>query len=556
MTMDPDEATRAELAALIDAARAGEAGAVALAERFAGGLQFGTAGIRGILGAGPMRMNRLVVRKISAGLAAYVKTHVANAGERGVVVGFDARRNSRVFADEVAQVFLARGFRVYLGESELPTPATAFATERLGAAAGIMVTASHNPPEYNGYKVYWENGAQIIPPHESGIFAEIENVADLEGVELADLDQARSSGRLAPIGRDVIDGYFAGLHELLVHRDAVSAAPITIAYTPLHGVGADFVERALDDAGFDSVHTVASQREPDGTFPTVAFPNPEEDGAMDEVLELAGKVEADLVLANDPDVDRLAVALPAEGGYRMLSGDQIGILLADYLLEATEGEKRLVATTVVSSQLLREMARSLGVEFKATLTGFKWIANAGIDYKSEGGRFVLGYEEALGYCCGELVHDKDGVSAVLLFAELTAYEKSRGRTVWDRLADIYGRHGLYLTEQRSLTLPGADGLERIRSLMARFRAHPPTEIGGYKVVEHQDLAATGLSGSNVLLFFLEGGRRVIMRPSGTEPKLKSYYEVREPVEASVDSALKQARLSLAALADAHQATLE
>ena len=559
---DPDPETRAELQALIDAAESGgdEASAAAadLHERFAWRLEFGTAGIRGVLGAGPMRMNQLLVRQVSAGLTRYLTAQVEGAAARGIVIGHDARHKSRQFALEAAAVFLGAGFKVYLADHPWPTPTTAWAVRAHGAAAGVMVTASHNPPEYNGYKVYWGNGAQIIPPHDVGIAAAIDEV-DTVHVKLAELDAA--GDRLVRIGAADEEAYLAAVLELQVAR----AVPRTvrIAYTPLHGVGAELVEQALRRGGFADVATEPSQREPDGAFPTVAFPNPEEKGAMDRVLALAREFEADLVLANDPDADRLAVALPdpsVAAGFRMLTGDQVGFLLADYLLQHAGDGPRLVACSLVSSQLLRFLAAAYGAESRETLTGFKWIANVAIDWKAQtGGRFVMGYEEALGYTVGELVADKDGVSAALLFAELTAWDRARGKTVAEHLDDIYRRVGLFVTEQVSFTAPGATGLASIKRAMASFRAAPPRELAGFDVDDVADLAKGegGLPPSDVLIFKLAEGRRVIMRPSGTEPKLKSYYEVRTVVGDGEDMAAARARglAELAVIRDVHQAAL-
>jgi len=563
--LDPDRETAAELAALCDTAeRGGDAAtraAAELADRFGGRLEFGTAGIRGVLAAGPMRMNQLLVRQVSAGLATYVAANVPDAKTRGIVIGHDARVKSRAFAEETAAVFLGAGFRVLLAHTHWPTPVTAWAVRAKGAAAGVMVTASHNPPEYNGYKVYWENGAQIIPPHDTGIAAAIDDV-DAGDVTLGDLAAARASGALSVLGPEVADAYLRSVLELQVARDV--PRELRIVYTPLHGVGAELVERALAGGGFAHVATEPSQREPDGAFPTVAFPNPEEKGAMDAVLALARAERADLVLANDPDADRLAVAIPDEGaasGYRMLTGDQVGVLLADYLLAHAPADRpRLVACSLVSSQMLRYLAAAHGAESRETLTGFKWIANVAMAWMKEtGGRFVLGYEEALGYSVGELVADKDGVSAALLFAELAAWNRAQGRGVGDHLDDLYRRVGLFLTEQVSITAPGAEGLASIKRAMTAFRASPPAELGGLSVDEVADLARGegGVPPSDVLVFRLAGGRRVIMRPSGTEPKLKSYYEVRVVVGDGEPLAAARARglAELAALRDAHQAIL-
>jgi len=333
-----------------------------------------------------------------------------------------------------------------------------------------------------------------------------------------------------------------------------------VAYTPLHGVGARFVRGAFEDAHLGALHVEASQEQPDGLFPTVSFPNPEEDGAMDRVLELASKVGADLVLANDPDADRLAVALPEDGGYEMLTGDQIGLLLADYLLEAgAGGDQAFVATTVVSSQLLAKMAEERGATFEMTLTGFKWIANAAIRKAAEGQSFVVGYEEALGYSIGDLVRDKDGVSAALVFAEMVAHDAASGSSIRGRLDAIYRRYGVFSTLQHSLVRPGSEGAAAIRAAMAAFRENAPAQIGGFQVLRFVDLVdgALGLPPSDVLIAYLEGDRRVILRPSGTEPKLKCYYEVCEPVAEgeTVQAARTRSEAALVALRDAHQQTL-
>ncbi|RMG20654.1 MAG: phospho-sugar mutase, partial [Deltaproteobacteria bacterium] len=532
----------------------------ALAERFSGHLEFGTAGIRGLLGAGPARINCLVVRRVSAGLARYLKATIDRASERGVVIGFDGRHGSRAFALEATRVFLAAGLKVYLAPKTVPTPLTAFAVTHLGAAAGVMITASHNPPEYNGYKVYWENGAQIIPPHDRGISTEIEAV-DLAQIPTLEPEDGRRTGLLLDLDESVERAYLDAILDLRLHPDA-SATPLRIAYTPLHGVGARLVEAAFSEAGFEGLQVEPSQRDPDGDFPTVRFPNPEEEGAMDRVLDLARRMGAELVLANDPDADRLAVAVPTEDGYQQLSGDQVGVLLADYLLTEGRAEgRRLVATTIVSSQLLGKMARAYGVDFVLTLTGFKWIGNAAIEHKQRyGSRFVIGYEEALGYSIGEVTRDKDGISAALLFAELCAVAKRRGETVRARLEQIYRRFGLFLTEQMSRVLPGAEGMATMQRIMDSFRSHPPSEIGGHRVLEVHDVAqgALGLPPSNVLIFLLEGDRRVVMRPSGTEPKLKSYYEVCEPIgeDEEFQAAVARGERALHELRDAHQAQID
>jgi phosphomannomutase len=553
LALDNDPDTRTELEALIDAGDI-----KTLEERFAGRLEFGTAGIRGILGAGPMCMNSVVVQQVSAGFADYLAAQVDNAKERGIVVGYDGRIKSDVFAEQASQVFLHKGFKVFLFDDAVPTPTTAFALLDRKAAGAVMVTASHNPPEYNGYKVYWENGAQIIPPHDSGIEAAILDTAPLS--DLPDLDTAKKDGRLVSLGEDLEHRYLAEVLKLRVHPE-VADSDFTVAYTPLHGVGARFVEAALRQSGYSEVHTEASQREPDGRFPTVRFPNPEEEGAMDNVLSLAGKVKADLVVANDPDTDRLAIAIPRGDSYQMLTGDQIGVLLADYLMTEGPQDSRMVAASIVSSQLLGAMAKANNVAFQYTLTGFKWIANAAMAHeKAHGSRFVMGYEEALGYTIGQLVRDKDGVSAALLFVELAAFAKKQGSSVQDRLDAIYRRHGIFVTRQVSTVLPGSEGLAQIAALMDKARTSPPQEIAGYSVANFADLneGSETLPPSNLVIMELEGGSRVLVRPSGTEPKLKCYYELREPVGEGepVESALSRAKENLQSLAATHQTMLK
>ncbi|MBX3158437.1 MAG: phospho-sugar mutase [Deltaproteobacteria bacterium] len=557
---DPDPVTAGELRNLLAACDdGGESARRELVERFDGTLEFGTAGLRGILGAGPQRMNRVLVRKVSAGLGAYLLANVPDAKRTGVLIGHDARRNSRVFAEDTARVLGGLGIRVYLAHRPWPTPTTAWAVVDKQACAGVMVTASHNPPAYNGYKVYWSNGAQIIPPHDTGIAAAIAKIGRSDQLAMPELEALRRDGLVIDLDETLHDVYLQRVVELRAQPD-LDGRSLVIAYTPLHGVGALSVEGALARGGFPQFHTETSQREPDPEFPTVAFPNPEEKGAMDRVLALAAEVKADLVLANDPDADRLCVAVPEGAGYRLLTGDQVGVLLADYLLEVGPRDKRMVATTIVSSQLLGFLAQQAGADYRETLTGFKWIGNAAMQYEREHhGRFVVGYEEALGYSVGPLVRDKDGVSAALIFAELAMWNRARGKTVLDHLDDIYRRVGLFVTEQVSLTKPGSEGLAEIRAAMARFRSAPPKELAGHAIESIADLAKGegGLPPSDVLVYRLAGGRRVIMRPSGTEPKLKSYYEVRVEVRAGEPISDTRARglAELARLRDAHQALL-
>jgi phosphomannomutase len=533
---DPDADTQRELAALIDAGPSDE-----LADRFRGRLEFGTAGLRGVLGAGPNRMNRAVVRAATAGFCAYLAEQVPGAAERGLAIGYDGRRGSTEFAAEAAEVALGAGFRVMLFDRAVPTPVVGFTCLARRAAGGIVVTASHNPPEYNGYKVYWENGAQIIPPHDHGIAAAIDRVGPLPDVRRMALDEGAASGRLERLGEAAIDAYHDAIAGLVPASGP--GRELGIAYTALHGVGDVHVRRALARAGFANVASVAAQAEPDGAFPTVRFPNPEEKGAMDLVLALAKERGAPLVIANDPDADRLAVAARRpDGSYVQLTGNDVGCLLGHALLRGGEAsEKRVVVSSMVSSPMLGAIARAHGARWEETLTGFKWIANRGLELEREGYRFVFGYEEALGYTVGTVVRDKDGVGAALVFADLAARCFAEGRDVLDELDVCARRYGLYLSRQVSVTRKGEEGAAEIRRTMERVRAAPPKALGRCAVEAFVDLErrtktrrdgrveALSLPPSNVIALELEGGHRVMLRPSGTEPKIKYYFDVRETI---------------------------
>ncbi|MBF4161800.1 phospho-sugar mutase [Nocardioides sp. CBS4Y-1] len=527
---DPDPATRAELSSLVDRSAAGDAAAAAeLADCFSGVLEFGTAGLRGRLGPGPNRMNRVVVARAAAGLAAYL-------GGGSVVVGYDARHNSERFALDTAEILAGAGLTVHLLPRPLPTPVLAYAVRELGCAAGVMVTASHNPPQDNGYKVYLGDGSQIVPPADTEIAAAIAAVGTV-----ADLPRATTSRR---VDEALVDRYADTVAALVDDgpRD------LRIAYTPLHGVGADTLTRVLETAGFDSVSVVAAQEAPDPDFPTVSFPNPEEDGALDLALALADEASADLVVANDPDADRCAAAVPTPTGWRMLRGDEVGVLLATHLLQ--RGTRGTFATTIVSSSLLGKVAAAAGQSFAETLTGFKWIGRV------DG--LAFGYEEALGYCCDpEHVRDKDGVSAALLLCELAASLRAEGRTLLDLLDDLAREHGLHATDQLSVRV---DDLTLIGDAMERLRASPPATLGGLDVARVDDLArgSADLPPTDGLRFSLADGARVVVRPSGTEPKLKCYLEVVVPVEAGVTDrvdAVEAARISAATRLDAIRSDL-
>jgi phosphomannomutase len=516
IAQDPDEATRAELQWLLDTQDA-----ATLHARFDRPLVFGTAGLRGVVGGGPGAMNRLVVRRTAAGVAKWVTDKGDWATASGVVIGRDARHGSATFAGDTVDVLSAAGVAVHLLDGPLPTPLTAFAVRRLDAAAGVVVTASHNPARDNGYKVYDHDGSQVVPPADH----------DIEAAS-AQLVAHPSPPRGTPGTVTVVD-HVALIEEYrLALGDLVptDGAPrdLRVAYTPLHGVGGAVVPALLERAGFQ-VEVVAEQAAPDPEFPTVAFPNPEEPGAMDLVVALASRTGADLVVANDPDADRCCVAVPLSGTWRTLSGDELGALLGEERCANTAGDDRLVATSIVSSSLLSKIAAHHGVAFVETLTGFKWLGRAGT---ALGRRLVFAYEEALGYAVSEAVRDKDGMSAALLLCELAARCKDASTTLVDGLDALHAAHGVHLTRQLSFRREGPDGLREIEATVARLLAAPPRSIGGLTVSSVEDLAAGvgGLPPTEGVRLRAGAELRVVVRPSGTEPKLKAYLEVvDEPV---------------------------
>ena len=560
---DPDPLMRAELKALLDA-NDNEA----IAARFAGRLAFGTAGLRGVVGAGPTRMNRLVVQQTSAGLGAYLQAQVSDIATRGVVIGYDGRHDSQQFAEDAASVLCGLGIKVYLTKQIAATPLVAFGVLHLGAGAGIVVTASHNPPQYNGYKVYWGNGAQIIPPHDSGIAACIEKAAT-EQIKLPTLDEALMAGHLQILGDDFYQAYRDGVHQSPVLQNNTEPAQVSLAYTAMHGVGNEMALNVLQDAGFDNVYSVAAQSQPDGDFPTVNFPNPEEKGAMDLVIAEAKKHNAMLACANDPDADRFAVAVRTTDdndqiNYQMLTGDQVGVLFGHYLLSHASDNQRLTCTTIVSSSLLSKVAASMDATCTTTLTGFKWLTNVGMSEQTDANQFLFAYEEALGYTLGTMVWDKDGLSALVGFAQLTAELASQGQTIWERLELIYRQHGFHLNNQVSIALKPTTP-----NIGAYLRDNPPQAIAGHKVVSTDDISigkrlfadgseeAINLPTSDVLIYRLDNHARVIVRPSGTEPKIKCYYEVVETMNANdtLASAQQRAQANMDEFINAHQADL-
>jgi len=541
---DPDPQTAAELAGVLAAVRAGDAGALAdAADRFAGMLQFGTAGLRGALGAGPNRMNRAVVMRAAAGLATYMTDALGGPGT--VVIGYDARFKSDQFAVDTAAVMTAAGHLALLLPTALPTPVLAYAVRELGADAGVMVTASHNPPQDNGYKVYLGGrivggagqGAQIVPPFDAEIASRIARVESVASTP-------RAASGWTVIGGDLLAKYVAVTAALVGEPTAATRArraAVTIALTPLHGVGGATVDAVLRAAGFTDLHVVPEQAEPDPNFPTVAFPNPEEPGTMDLTLALAERVGADVAIANDPDADRCAVAARIHGRWTTLHGDRVGALLGERLARraAAAGRTGTLANSIVSSQILARIAERHGLAHASTLTGFKWIA------RTEG--LIFGYEEALGYCVApELVRDKDGISAAVEIADIVAELGAAGRTVEDALDDLDREYGVYVTRQVSARLESVDAAG---AAVATILATPPTTLGGsaVTVTEDMSLGIDGLLPTPGLRLLTASGARVIIRPSGTEAKVKAYLEVIEPAGDSTSRARATAEGLMAAL---------
>jgi phosphomannomutase len=502
MAHDPDPATVAEAQALLDAGDE-----AALRDRFGARLQFGTAGLRGALGAGPNRMNRLIIRQAAAGLADYLLATDPTARERGVVIGYDARHGSHDFAHDTALVLAARGIRSMMLPPRQPTPLLAWSIRALGAAAGVMVTASHNPPQDNGYKVYLSDGAQIVPPHDVGI----SRCIDAVGLDVAVGDSG--SRLIERVDESIIDRYL----DAAVKVRLTPAVPgVTVVATALHGVGGTLLRRAFLRAGFAVPECVGTQQNPNPDFPTVAFPNPEEPGAMDAVMALGAARHAALAIANDPDADRLGAAIPLRaGGWRRLGGDEIGWLLADHILQHTSGDDRLVVTTLVSSSLLARMATAHGVHHRETFTGFKWIGRTVLDNPTL--RFVFGYEQALGYLVAQQPLDKDGITAAIMLAEVAACAAADGVTLEDRLDAIRATYGNLVTAERSIRMSPDMAAARVAALTKS----PPSEVGGLAVTGVEEYPEAGL------LRLWCGSVRLQVRPSGTEPKVKLYAEAED-----------------------------
>ena len=543
-----DEATKEELKGISEDENE-------IKERFYMDLEFGTAGLRGIIGAGTNRMNIYVVRRATQGLANYIAKVDKKA--QGVAIAYDSRHMSPEFAEEAALCLAANGIKAYIFESLRPTPELSFAVRHLGCVAGINVTASHNPPEYNGYKVYWEDGAQITPPHDSGIMGEVKSIFDWNTVKTMDKAEAEKAGLFQVIGKEVDDAYMAELKKQVIHMDAIEkeGKNLKIVYTPLHGTGNIPARRILKELGFENVYVVKEQELPDGDFPTVSYPNPEAAEAFELGLKLAKEVDADLVLATDPDADRLGVRVKDKNGeYHDLTGNMSGCLLANYELsqrKAVNGslpEDGALIKTIVTTNLADAIAKGYGVNLIEVLTGFKFIGQQILGFENSGkGSYQFGFEESYGCLIGTYARDKDAIVATMALCEAAAYYKTQGKTLWDAMIEMYEQFGYYKDAIQSVTMKGIEGLQKIQEIMNSLRQNPPTEFAGHKVTAVRDYKAdtitdvatgavkpTGLPNSNVLYYELTDDAWVCVRPSGTEPKVKFYYGVKGTSLADAD----------------------
>ena len=557
-----DAETQAELKAIAD--NDGE-----IKERFYKDLEFGTAGLRGVIGAGTNRMNIYTVRKATQGLANYIIK--AGAKARGVAIAYDSRRMSPEFADEAALCLAANGIKAYVFESLRPTPELSFAVRELKCIAGINITASHNPPEYNGYKVYWEDGAQITPPHDKGIMDEVLAVTDYTTMKTMGLEEAKAAGLYEVIGQAIDDAYISRLKEQVLHQDAIDAVgkDLKIVYSPLHGTGNIPARRVLKELGFENVYVVKEQELPDGEFPTVSYPNPEAEEAFELGLKLAKEVDADLVLATDPDADRLGVRVKDKDGvYHTLTGNMSGCLLADYEIGQKKALKGLpedgyLIKTIVTSNLADAIAKGYNVGLIEVLTGFKYIGQQILGFETSGkGEYLFGFEESYGCLIGTHARDKDAIVATMALCEAAAYYKTKDMTLWDAMVAMYEKYGYYKDDIKSITMKGIEGLEKFQNILQTLRNNPPAEIGAYKVQKARDYQAdtikdlatgevtpTGLPKSNVLYYELNDDAWVCVRPSGTEPKVKFYYGIKGTSLEDADSKSEELGKAVLAMVD-------
>ena len=516
-------------------------------DRFYKDLEFGTAGLRGVIGNGSNRMNKYTVTKATQGLANYIKMH--NPENKGVAISYDSRHMSKEFSEFTALCLNANGIKTYVFESLRPVPELSFAVRQLKCIAGVMITASHNPPKYNGYKVYWEDGAQIVAPHDKGIITEVNNIKEFSEIKTMSKDEAEKADLYHVIGKEIDDEYIKTLKNLVLNLDTIKRVQkdVKIVYTPLHGAGNMPVQRILKEIGFENVYVVPEQEKPNGDFPTVSYPNPEDANAFKLALELAEKVDADVVLANDPDADRLGVYAKDSktGKYHSFTGNMSGLLIAEYELSQKKERREIPANgalikTIVSSNLADAIAKEYNLKLIEVLTGFKFIGQKMLEFETKGtGTYLFGMEESYGCLTGTYARDKDAVVASMTLCEAAAYYKTQGKTLWDAMIDMYEKYGYYKDDVKAITLKGIEGLEKIQTILETLRADAPKEIGGYKVLKVRDykkdtitdladgkVTPTGLPASNVLYYELEDDAWVCVRPSGTEPKVKFYYGIK------------------------------
>lgn len=533
-------------------------------DRFYKNLEFGTAGLRGVIGAGTNRMNKYTVSKATQGLANYI---IKNQGQnKGVAIAYDSRHMSKKFSEITANCLNANGIKTYVFESLRPVPELSYTVRKLGCIAGVMITASHNPAKYNGYKVYWDDGAQIIPPHDKGIIEEVNKIEKYEEVKTINKDEAIKNGLYNTIGKEIDDCYIKELKKLCLNPDIIKKQKdLKIVYTPLHGTGKNPVQRILKEIGFENVYTVSTQEEPDGDFPTIDYPNPEDKNAFKLALELAKEKNADIVLATDPDADRLGVYAKDSktGEYIPFTGNMSGMLIAEYILSQRKEKKILndngaLITTIVSTNLAKAIAEEYNIKLFEVLTGFKYIGEK-IRQFEENKNYVyeFGFEESYGCLIGTYARDKDAIAAVMILCEAAAYYKNIGLTLWDQMINIYEKYGYYKEDTISLTLEGADGAEQIKDILNNLRTNPLQKIWKYRVLEFRDYKEekiinmitkdekkTQLPNSNVLYYELENNCWCCVRPSGTEPKIKFYIGVKENSEEEADNAIEKIKKEL------------
>ncbi len=543
-----DEATKVELMGIKD-------NNAEIEERFYKNLEFGTGGLRGIMGAGCNRMNIYTVRRATQGLANYILSQ--NIENPTVAIAYDSRNNSQLFAEETAKVFAGNGIKAYIYDSLRPTPVLSFTVRHLGCTAGVVITASHNPPEYNGYKVYWNDGCQVTSPRDIAIITCVDNVADFGEINFVELEKGLTDGTIEYVAKEVDDAYIAAVKAQTIDKDIVAKhKDLSIVYTPLHGSGFVPVTRVLDELGYTNIHIVEEQKLPDGNFTTVGYPNPEEEAVFEMGKQLSKKVDADLIIGTDPDADRVGVVVKMrDGKFRALSGNRVGILLTHYILKrktelGTLPKNPVVLSTIVSTDLTEQIAKHYGARFIKTLTGFKYIGEKILEFESTDDEFVIGFEESIGYLVGTHARDKDAVVASMLVCEMACYYADKGMNLYEALQSIFDEYGYYKEGIETITLKGIEGIKKINQIMAYFRTRDVIEVGGIPIARTEDYSTQigqdlstnetwviDLPTSDVIYFTLQNGTWACVRPSGTEPKLKVYYGVKEDSRDNADRAV-------------------